>query len=211
MAVSDPYLHPDSDVLINHLGITSPSKLSAAENALATSRSLQLAHSASPKTFDLDHLRWIHCALFSDLYSWAGEPRMIDIPHVPEFVAHDRIDEFARRIFLKLHHGPLFSEHKVGGATFLDESAKLLFRLNLLHPFRDGNGRTQRIFLNMVAARSGRSFDWSKISERVNLEASVRSVAQGPCPLRRILKRTLVSSRESRIRLMTGSIRTRVS
>lgn len=57
-----------------------------------------------------------------------------------------------------------------------------------MHPFREGNDRTQRIFLNHIAEQSSRSFDWARVSETQNLECSVAAESQGPIPFKKMLR-----------------------
>lgn len=74
-----------------------------------------------------------------------------------------------------LHDGPLLSDSGVDDATFVAASAELLSRVNYLHPFREGNGRTQRAFLDQIAGLSGRILSWRNVSEDEHTRAAIDS------------------------------------
>lgn len=76
--------------------------------------------------------------------------------------------------FQHLADGPLLRD-TVTDDEFLDYASVLLGNLNYLHPFREGNGRAQRAFLDAVAARSGRKLTWRNVSEEENIAASIAS------------------------------------
>ena len=75
---------------------------------------------------------------------------------------------------------------------FLNRAAHHLGEINALHPFREGNGRTQRAFMDEVASRAGYGFDWSKTTQNEMIEASYESFHSSPKKLRDLLDRTLV-------------------
>jgi len=63
--------------------------------------------------------------------------------------------------------------------VFVEHIAELLARINDLHPFREGNGRAQRAFLDQVANKSGRTLSWRNASESENRIASIQSAKIG--------------------------------
>lgn len=75
----DPYVYPGTDVLRNHFGIRDADRLSLVEASITTARLALLGHRSLPGRYDLDHLRAFHRAIFSDVYSWAGELRSVAI------------------------------------------------------------------------------------------------------------------------------------
>lgn len=105
----------------------------------------------------------IHKALFGKIYDWAGEMRTVDIKKGSE-------DFFLVRTQLQTGLNFVFDELKQN--NFLqglqkDDFAKRLAyfyeQLNFVHPFREGNGRTQRVFWSRVAKDAGFFIDWSKV------------------------------------------------
>jgi cell filamentation protein len=82
----------------------------------------------------------------------------------------------ARYAFDLLVEGPLL-RGRVDDDEFLVHASVLLGNLNYLHPFREGNGRSQRAFLDLVAEQSGHVLTWRNVSEEENVAASAASVA----------------------------------
>lgn len=166
----DPYLDLDSGVLRNRLGITDPSELAQAEAVLTASRIYDLERSGLPGSYGLAHLQAFHRRIFGDLYDWAGEVRTVAIGRGtpfcrPEHIAGDGGELFAwlaRTGFLRGTDREAF----VHGLT------ELLSDLNALHPFRDGNGRTQRAFVAQLARDAGHPLRWSAMDPAENVAAS---------------------------------------
>ncbi len=77
--MSDPYVDPGTGVLYNKLGLQTWAELLHAEREITTAREVELHEHPPARTYDLDHLRAVHCHLFGDIYDWAGEPRTINM------------------------------------------------------------------------------------------------------------------------------------
>jgi cell filamentation protein len=174
----DHYLDPETDVLKNKLGIKDGEELKKAEASLVAWRSFQLSAKPIQGCFDLDHLKAIHKHLFGDIYEWAGELRNIDLAKENSYFAnHLYIARAARLIFTKLAQ-----ENYLAGldaAEFSERAAYYLGEINALHPFREGNGRAQREFINHLAYRNGYYIDWTNVGEKELLQASIDSFRQG--------------------------------
>jgi len=170
----DHYLNPETGVLQNKLGIREEEKLKAAEASLVAWRSYQLVEKPIQGHFDFNHLRAIHRHLFQDVYDWAGELRDIDLARDDSYFANHRyIIEVAGLIFAKLA-----DENYLQGldaADFSTNAAYYLGEINALHPFREGNGRAQREFINHLAYNNGFFIDWTNISEADMIQASIES------------------------------------
>jgi len=159
----DPYLIPGSTCLSNCLGITDTQALNAAEADISSASLAELIAHPVPATFDLHHLKCIHQRLFAGIYPWAGETRETEIGkggHL--FLPYHLITEKAANTFMVLH-----DEQLLAGLTKEEFGARagyFLGRINAMHPFREGNGRTQRILLDQLAEQSGYIFEWTAIS-----------------------------------------------
>ncbi|MCM0621847.1 Fic/DOC family protein [Nocardioides bruguierae] len=132
----------------------------------------------TPPTYDLAHLQAIHQWLFQDVYEWAGQLRVRD--YNKGFSSFWPLDSLARRsesVFGRLASGPLM-DHDVPDDRFLSLLSFLYLDVNHLHPFREGNGRAQRTFLDDVAAISGRTIAWEAISREENDSACAASLAE---------------------------------
>lgn len=170
----DPYLIPGTIVLRNLLGITSASELSAAEADLSFARALQLLETPVPATNDLGELRKIHFHLFQDVYDWAGSLRTVDvrknIPGAEFFLPFGFIEHAATISFTELAEDRFL----VGltRMTFIERLAYHYEKINYIHAFREGNGRTQRIFWNRLALRAGWQLDWRTVHGEENHAAA---------------------------------------
>ncbi|BCN66504.1 cell filamentation protein Fic (plasmid) [Prescottella equi] len=160
------YFLPDTDVLRNRVGATTVAGLAAAENDLVEIRVAELRADSTPvpRTYDLVHLQAVHRYLFQDVFEWAGELRTVGIEKAGESfippldiarpVAHVA-DEIARTDQLR----------GVADAQLPDRLAYLYDYINFAHPFREGNGRTQREFFDQLMSESGRGLAWNLIGK----------------------------------------------
>ena len=133
------------------------------------------ARSRSHGHFDFAHLRAIHRYLFGPIYAWAGEPRTVAIGKGGSLVALPAyIAPYAEQVF-----GALAREDYLRAlepAQVVRRAAYYLAEINALHPFREGNGRTQREFLRELAARAGYEFAWEGTTAAAMTEASIRGM-----------------------------------
>lgn len=174
----DHYLDPETGVLKNKLGIEDEEELKKAEASLVAWRSYQLSEKPIQGRFDLDHLKAIHKHLFGDVYKWAGEIRDIDLAKENSYFAnHLHIANAARSIFEKLAQ----ENYLIGldAAGFSERAAHYLGEIKALHPFREGNGRAQREFINHLAHRNGYFIDWTNVGQKDLLQASIESFQRG--------------------------------
>ena len=151
------YCYPDSHVLINQLGITDSEKLQTAEREI-TSLKLAMAMQKPIKGYlDLRHLQKIHKYIFSDIYPWAGTLRHVNIAKGNQFCLSQNLELYAGNIF-----GTLEREHYLidAGDNIPYRLAWYLSEINVLHPFREGNGRTQRLFIMYLAGIAGYAVDF---------------------------------------------------
>lgn len=184
---SDPYLYPGTNVLRNKLGMTVRDELDAAEADLVIVRAVELDEYPVRLTADLTHLLEIHRRLFQDVYDWAGQVRSVDISKSGGFfMPRAALLGGAAFTFAQLHEDNLL--RGLSREVFLDKLTTHFEHLNYLHPFREGNGRTQRLFWSQVAAEAGHPLDWTKVMREENNEACRIAMADGDlAPLRAML------------------------
>ncbi|MCL2893128.1 Fic/DOC family protein [Brenneria tiliae] len=166
----DPYTYPDSDVLINKLGIEDDGEFEYAERQLSELAVLDIEFEEPP--YDLHYWRYLHGKIFRDLFDWAGEIRIIDFAKgQTRFCTVSRIEIEANKIFTRL-----------SGEGFLQglERAALIVRLaeyysdlNVIHPFREGNGRSQRLLFEHMIINCGYGISFEKIGVQEWLAANV--------------------------------------
>ncbi|MGH3253715.1 MAG: Fic/DOC family protein [Trebonia sp.] len=170
----DPYLDPETGVLRNLIGARTKKSLEDAEGSLSFARLVQLMHRPPTPTGDLTELRAIHRHLFQDLYDWAGQIRSVDIRKNVEgaefFLPSGMIERASAFAAGELHADDnlrgLDREHFIGRLAYHYD------QVNYIHPFREGNGRVQRVFWNRIALAAGWQLDWRPVHGDVNDRAS---------------------------------------
>lgn len=180
------YCYENSDVLINKLNIHDEEMFYKAERFYSGLRQSELISKPLKGKFDFEHLKAIHNYLFQDLFYWAGKVRTVAIAKDNMFCLPQYIDAYAREIFNKLKNDNFYKGYNKN--QFIDSITNLLADINALHPFREGNGRTQREFIRYVGILNGYGFDWSKVSENENIIASYESVNGNNAKLKSIIK-----------------------
>ena len=159
MSDHDPCLYPRSKVLRNKLGITSATQLDHAERELVTQRAVMGIPFGD---FDLAHLRAIHQHLFQDLYDWAGELRTVEIAKAGHQFQFRRFIETG---MADVHHRIRKSDflRNAHPGAFADAAAVIMGDVNYVHPFREGNGRTQLFYLEQLAEQAGHPIDLRRL------------------------------------------------
>ncbi len=164
------YCYPNSDVLKNKIGIQDMEKLQRLERRLTMLRILELVDKPIQGKFDLQHLCLIHRYIFQDVYDWAGEIRKVDIAKGSMFCNVKFIESQAAEIFKKLK-----SEDYLQGLNEENTASRLAYyfsEINALHPFREGNGRSQREFIRTLTLHIGYVINFAKVSKEEMLKAS---------------------------------------
>jgi cell filamentation protein len=147
----DPYVYPDTNVLRNRLGITDARKLDRVERRLVGDR---IAEGVPSGSFDLTHLRAIHRHLFQDVYDWAGELRTVEIfKGGNQFQFRQYIPTGMADVHRRLIHAGFLK--RLPASEFAREAGIIMGDINYIHPFREGNGRTQAQYLSSWLNRPG--------------------------------------------------------
>lgn len=155
----DPYIYPGTSVLRNRLGIKESAELDRVERQLVRTRAVE---GVPDGNFDLGHLKAIHHHLFQDVYEWAGQLRTVEISKGG--------NQFQFRQYIETGmadvHGRLVKRDFLTGMerpVFAAEAARIIGDVNYVHPFREGNGRTQLQYLKQLSERAGHSLDLTRI------------------------------------------------
>lgn len=166
------YCYPNSNVLINKLNIKSQDELVVAEREI-TSLKIAIAKSQQIKgNFDFEHLKKIHKFIFEDIYSWAGCLRNVNISKGNRFCLTDNLETYGNSIFEKLKADNYLIDYR---GSIPHALAYYLSEINVLHPFREGNGRAQRLFAEYLANNAGYAVDFSNVSEKDMIVASAEA------------------------------------
>ncbi len=168
MSDTDYCYPPDYAVLRNKLGIRDAAELDRAERRRVAQR---LSEAVPRGDFDLDHLKAIHHHLFQDVYAWAGQTRTIEI------AKDGALFQFHRYIAIGMGdvRRRLVNRDYLEGLSpddFAREVGRIVGDVNYVHPFREGNGRTQFQYLDQLATRAGHPLNPRRIEPERWLEAS---------------------------------------
>jgi len=183
----DPYVDLTTGVLLNKLGIGDPNKLREVEADITAAVIIRLLGKPLPGRFDLRHLQRLHLEIFGPLYPWAGQIRTVAIAKTDLFCLPHHIEPYARSVFDELANEKLL--RGLGRDEFLDRVTHYFAEVNAIHPFREGNGRTQRAFFGQLAREAGWPIDWSNLDAQVNTDASVAALRGNNSILRDMLDR----------------------
>ncbi|CAM4150971.1 Fic/DOC family protein [Vibrio agarivorans] len=185
----DIYTYQGSGVLKNSLNIRDAEELQNIEISLTTERYLCYQSKVTKlNQLDFSHLKNLHFHLFRDVYSWAGEVRDINIAKRDTlFCLFGRIEPEAAKLFSKI---PALS-NPTSTDELIEKLASLFCELNLLHPFRDGNGRALRFFFEELLFTLGYEIHWPALSQHDWIEANIAGVHQDLEPLASILSEAM--------------------
>lgn len=194
---NDPYTLANG-TLRNALGLTDASKLLSAEADLVGMREWILRATLPPPPFTFDTLKTIHRTLFQDLYAWAGEPRTVplskrefDRPDSPvlTFAPPAEIGTRSEGTFRKLADRGLLSG--VSRSSFAEGAADFLVEINAIHPFREGNGRAQRVLLEAIAQHAGQHVAFDVVTRERMTAVSVAGQKGDRSGVRRMIEEIL--------------------
>ena len=183
-AIDDPYCYRGTTVLKNRADIRHQDALEAFEHDAA----LQRAEEPLPGgRFSASHYRAIHRHLFQDVYPWAGRYRSVRISKSGSMFCYpEHIAAQMRALFTHLKSRRFL--HGLSRDAFIVEVVAFLAELNAIHPFRDGNGRTQLAFLDILAAYAGHPLAFERLQPDSMLVAMVASFRGDEEPLRQVIR-----------------------
>lgn len=182
-------------VLENKLGITNSADLAREEEKISKRKAIELFESGLLDTLEVGKfstLKTIHKCLFEDIYDFAGEIRTVNISK-GNF-------RFAPLMYLEV---ALQNIDKMPQSTF-DEIIEKYVEMNIAHPFREGNGRSIRIWLDLILKKEiGQVVDWSMVGKEDYLLAMERSPVKD-IEIKHLLKNALTNKVDSREVYMKG-------
>lgn len=183
--------YENSTVLINKFNIRDEKSLSKVEQGI-TSALIAKAFIEIPfQNVDFEFYKKLHEYVFGDIYEWAGTIRKVNMSKKgTSFCSADRISDSGVRIFARLKKNDYLNN--LSSEEFIDEFTELYCELNHLHPFREGNGRIQRLFLSMLLEHSNKKIDFSKIDKDLFMIATIKSVSGDTFMLKDIFRENIV-------------------
>ncbi len=173
--MTDPYVYPGTGVLRNKENIRDARELEAFER-IATANRMETLPDDTPIT--AEGYREIHRYIFQDVYDWAGKTRTVDLAKNDDlFCLAAYVDqELAKRFEAIRTEGGL---RGLSAESFAARAADHISELNAIHPFREGNGRTQRAFLFVLGRQAGHEVDIVRIDPQAWNDASRESFRTG--------------------------------
>ncbi|GIZ96949.1 cell filamentation protein [Tsukamurella sp. TY48] len=175
-------VYPDTRVLRNRFGIRDPEALRQLEFEVGTAQEfgIETGLTTLPETFDGGHLSLIHRTLFGVLYPWAGVFRKYDMA-LGHTTFHSNwigryLGDAAKMLNHRLPHQPIeLLGEKRDRQHYARQAAEAYAYLNCAHPFREGNGRSSKTLLQVLAAKAGYRLDYSAVTKKQWDTASRRS------------------------------------
>lgn len=169
------YCYEGTDILINNLDIKDKKVLQQYEAKITAAKLLALRQKGIVGNFDSQHLNKIHTFLFEDIYPFAGKYRTENIAKgVFRFAEWEYIEPELENLLNKLKKENYLKD--LPKEKLANRLAFYLSELNVLHPYREGNGRTTREFIRELALKNGFTLNLKKVSPKAFLEASVKSI-----------------------------------
>lgn len=169
-AANDHYCYQGTDILINKLDIRNMEVLEGAEREVTALTARKIVF--CPPPYNLEYMSYLHDQLFSELYGWAGELRNIDISKGgTRFCNWGRIVAEANKLFIKLEREHWLSD--LSKDEFCDKAAEYYCEINMIHPFREGNGRVQRLLFEHLSLAAGYDLNWGDIEPGEWIQANI--------------------------------------
>lgn len=160
--------------LINKLDIRDEDKLNFVESQITIHKTAELASIKNFGQLDFSHYKAIHKYLFNELYVWAGEIRTVNMSKKgTNFVDANEIESVADACFKRLKDKNYFQNQQFN--DFIDDIVDFYCTTNMLHPFREGNGRTQRVFITQLIQFNGYSINFDRIDTDELMMATIQA------------------------------------
>lgn len=178
----DPYLDSTTGVLHNLINATNNQELDSWEASITSTVIASFSEQPIRGNFDLSHLKQIHKNIFETIYPWAGKLRTVEITKgTTRFANVNFLEAAANELFASLKNDNLLLN--LSPDRHIQLFAHYYSELNVLHPFREGNGRTQRTFLSLLAAEAGYMVRWEHLQASDNINARVAAYNGDEQPL----------------------------
>lgn len=169
----DPYCYPGSTVLRNNFDLTDDEALHYAERLMSEIAASEIEFDLPP--YGLAYLQKIHRQLFAYAYEWAGELRTVDISKgETRFCTISRIEAEAEKLFGQVAKAAWFEG--LARSELVRSVAEFYGNLNMIHPFREGNGRAQRLLFEHLIINAGYQISWWAVDELEWLQANMDAV-----------------------------------
>ncbi len=189
---ADFYCYPNTKVLINKFGIYDEKQLENIERKITALKALEFEENPFDGSLDYDYLLSIHRYLFGDLFEWAGKTRVGEFMFKGDsmFFKASYIEQGFNNFYKKLSDENFLKD--LPKDKFCKRLAYYMGELNALHPFREGNGRTSRLYFKQLAKRAGYQLIFSNVSKKELLKADISAFNCEYEPLIRVLEKIVI-------------------
>ncbi len=192
-ASKDPYLDKSTGILANLLNSKTQKSLDVSEAEITTViiATLTIHEPPTIKDFNKRLLQDLHREIFGYIYKWAGEFRSIDISKGNSYFSHaafisQSLDDLFNNLVQDRRIESKNKDEFVGRITFYYSE------LNAIHPFREGNGRTIRTFLRLLAINHGWDIEWARMTADENIAACAEAFGHEPKLMSSMLEKLIV-------------------
>ena len=173
-------LNPSSDncyegttCLVNKLGIRDEKRLSEVEAQITFAKAVMLEETPIDDDFGFEHFKKIHEFLLCDLYEWAGQVRTVDISKKrTKFLDAASVESIGTKCFAKVREGYF---ENLSFDEFVKRIAEFYNDVNYIHPFREGNGRTQRIYFTQLIRHYGYDINFADVDTDELMIATIQA------------------------------------
>ncbi|MCL6230314.1 BID domain-containing T4SS effector [Bartonella bilalgolemii] len=193
---SHNYNYPQTTVLKNKYGIIDIEALNAVNGHCTAKAMVNLYCEPLPEKFDSSYLKYLHKRLFENTFEWAGHTRDLPfafddgtiaiMPTMQKVNSRSVFAESEKIVnYLNDMDKTLAQQNNLQGLprqAFINKAADIFAFLNYIHPFRDGNGRTQRIFFEKLSEAAGYQLDFSIVTARRMIVCSMLSMMHADTP-----------------------------
>ena len=192
LSVTNVDCYEGTTTLINKLGIKDENELKSSEALITAYKAASLINEPLAPYFSFQNYTKLHRVLFEDLYEWAGKLRTIALSKTATvFTAPERIEELGGLIFARLNKLDYFT--KLPPSEFIIEIADLYHSLNMLHPFREGNGRTERVFFVQLIRNARYDIDYSTLNSDLLTIGSIQAASDIMDTLMQFFEENIIS------------------
>lgn len=179
--------YENSSVLINKFDIRDEKELELIERNLTSYFMAKATIELPFENVNFAYYKNLHKYIFNEIYDWAGTIRNVEMRKKgTRFCPVEKIEERAIIIFDRLKAHNYLKDFQ--GEEFINEFVDLYCELNFLHPFREGNGRIQRLFLLLLLKDMGKTIEFKDIDTDLLMLATIKSVSGDVFLLRDIFK-----------------------
>ncbi len=179
----------------NLLGATNLQELHKKEKVLSNTKMLMLKDNPVEGSLDYTHLKNIHHFLFSEVFTWAGKDRYDENITAKFgkgstlFTPYDKLPSVSKILFDTLKVENYFQGQSK--EEFIDSASIFMNGLNILHPFREGNGRVQRIYMEYLAKNVGFVLNFQSITAEEMVAASIKGAKGDTLLLGEVFSRSI--------------------